>query len=309
MKITKEDKKCSWVWIENEDISGWGLDCGCFSDKPLEEYDDPQKYPDVSWEYCPYCGLKIQSEINPIFKNYYRFLVTGGGSGIGKAFVEYAMKKSSKHTHIQIDVVDNISEPCYEYPSIDHEDFYSITYHQEDINDYHPIILPAKDEEFFLINNAGIQGDEEPHINIDVFYTNLISLMEYTNIYAFKNPQIKAVVNLASVSAHNGAEFPSYTASKGGVLAYTKYAAKRLATKNATCNSLSFGGVITSLNNKVMYDDTKWSKIMEQTPLSKWMTAEEAAKWIWFVAVENQSMTGQDIIVDNGEMINHKFIW
>ncbi len=155
-----------------------------------------------------------------------------------------------------------------------------------------------------LINNAGTQVDGKC---IDV---NLKGLMRCTEKYALSDKQtsIISVVNLASVSAHNGAEFPEYVASKGGVLAYTKWCAKELAKKGATCNSISFGGVKTELNNPI-YDEPHWTEIMNMTPLKKWASTWEAADWIYFMSVVNRSCTGQDIIVDNGEMLNHRFVW
>ena len=105
-----------------------------------------------------------------------------------------------------------------------------------------------------LINNAGTQDDDA----IDV---NLKGLIRTTEEYGLQ-PNIKSICNMASVSAHNGAEFPYYVASKGGVLSYTKWTAKEIAKYGATCNSLSFGGVMTDLNQSVMDDDEAWEEIM-----------------------------------------------
>ena len=85
---------------------------------------------------------------------------------------------------------------------------------------------------------------------------------------------------------HTGSEFPEYAASKGGVLAYTKNVAMRIAPYQATCNSLDFGGVMTELNRPVMEDEKLWDQIMELTPLKRWMSVEEAAEWIYFMAVK-----------------------
>ena len=77
----------------------------------------------------------------------------------------------------------------------------------------------------------------------------------------------------------------------------------------ATCNSISFGGVKTHLNFTVMNDDDKWAEIMSMTPLKKWADPEECAEWVYFLTVVNRSCSGQDIIVDNLEILNHKFVW
>ena len=48
---------------------------------------------------------------------------------------------------------------------------------------------------------------------------------------------------------------------------------------------------------------------MELTPLKRWMTVEEAAQWIYFMAVINRFCTGQNILIDGLEAGNCNFIW
>lgn len=153
-----------------------------------------------------------------------------------------------------------------------------------------------------VVNNAGTQND------IDAIDVNLFGTMHVTEKYAVQ-PHIKAIVNVASTSAHNGAEFPMYSASKGGVLAYTKNVALRVAQYGATCNSISPGGVLTDMNEHIINNPELWSQVMDEVLIKKWATAEEIAEWIYFIAVVNKSMTAQDIIIDNGELSNANFVW
>ncbi len=121
-------------------------------------------------------------------------------------------------------------------------------------------------------------------------------------------PTIRSVVNVGSASGHTGSEFPAYAASKGGVIAYTKNLANRLAPQ-AIANSVDPGGVITPLNRCVMEDEHLWNQIMELTPLKRWATAQEIAEWIYFVGVTNRFMTGQSLLIDGGEAGRTQFIW
>ena len=162
--------------------------------------------------------------------------------------------------------------------------------------------LPNLDNMQVVVNNAGVQNKG---CDIEV---NLKGTINVTERYAF-HPGIKAVVNVASTSAHNGAEFIEYAASKGGVLAYTKNVALRVAQYGATCNSISPGGVLTDMNEHIINNPDLWSQVMEESLIKKWATAEEIAEWIHFVAVVNKSMTAQDIIIDNGELANANFVW
>lgn len=162
--------------------------------------------------------------------------------------------------------------------------------------------LPEIDGVDVLINNAGVQNSGE---DIDV---NLKGTMRITEKYGTKCG-IKSVLFIASSSARTGAEFAEYAASKGGMVAYMKHIALRIAKFGATANSLSPGGVTTELNRHVMDDPALWNKIMALTPLKKWASAEEIADFAYFMTVINKSMTAQDILVDNGEDANAEFIW
>ena len=162
--------------------------------------------------------------------------------------------------------------------------------------------LPEIDGADILINNAGGQdtGDD--------IAVNLKSAIRATEKYGVKEG-IKSVLFIASASARTGSEFPEYAAAKGGVVAYMKNTAMRLAAFGATCNSLSPGGVLTPSNAHVIDNQELWSQIMEVTPLKKWATEEEIAEFAYFMTVINKSMTAQDILVDNGEASNFKFVW
>ncbi|MBP1587762.1 MAG: SDR family oxidoreductase, partial [Clostridia bacterium] len=75
-------------------------------------------------------------------------------------------------------------------------------------------------------------------------------------------------------------------------------------------NAVSFGGVITPLNDPVMNDPASWEKIMAVTPLKKWTTVDEVAQWVEFLTTVNQSMSGQNLLIDNGEHdLNVTFVW
>lgn len=154
-----------------------------------------------------------------------------------------------------------------------------------------------------VVSNAGVQNSGR---DIDV---NLKGSIRFVERYAFQ-PAIKSALLVASASAHSGAEFPEYSASKGGLLAYMKNAAIRLAKFGATCNSISPGGVTTDLNLPVMRDKNLWKKIMDVTPLKRWASPEDIAEWIYFLTVVNKNCTGQDILIDNGEKdLNSTFVW
>lgn len=166
-----------------------------------------------------------------------------------------------------------------------------------------PEPLPDAGDVNILVCCAGVQGRGAKDIDV-----NLKALVRATEQYGVQ-PAIRAICLVASASAHTGAEFPEYAASKGGVLAYAKNVALRVARWGATCNSISPGGVLTESNRHVTGNLELWARVMEETPLKRWAEPEEIAEWIYFLTVVNRSMTGQDVLVDNGEAINFRFVW
>ena len=161
--------------------------------------------------------------------------------------------------------------------------------------------LPEITDVEILINNAGTQNEDD----IDI---NLKALIRITEKYGMQE-HIRSILNIGSASGHTGAEFPEYCASKGGVIAYTKNVAQRVAKFGATCNSIDPGGVLTPLNDCVVNDPVLWQEIMDQTPLKRWATPEEIAQWGYFLTVTNTFCTGQSIVIDGGESINSHFVW
>ena len=220
-----------------------------------------------------------------------KVLVTGASGGIGRAVVELFLENGHRVTGLDI-----LESPVF---SEEYEHFIC------DIAK--PSSLPKVEGVEVLVNCAGVQQTRAEGLDdIDV---NLKGTINVTEKYAFQSA-IKSVLMVASASAHTGAEFPYYSASKGGILAYTRNVAIRLAKYGATCNSISPGGVRTSLNNPVMEDPLLWKQIMDLTPLKKWAEPEEIAQWCYFLTVVNRSCTGEDILIDNGEThLNSNFIW
>lgn len=214
-----------------------------------------------------------------------KVLVTGTSEGIGKAIALKFLQEG--HEVIGIDL--NPSQ-------IEHNLY---THIQGDICDKN---LPYIQDVEILVNNAGVQ---ESGKDIDVNLKGTISITEKYGIQS----KIKSIVFIASASATTGAEFPEYVASKGGVVAYMKNVALRIAQYGATSNSISAGGVTTKLNQHILDDPNLWQQVLNETLLNKWASPEEIAEFTYFVSVINKSMTGQDIFVDNGEALKSNFIW
>ena len=215
-----------------------------------------------------------------------KVLITGTHSGIGREIALKFLKE--KHEVIGFDIEPtSIMNDNYEHKIIDIRE-------KE---------LPDIENVEVLINNAGVQNQDMSDIDI-----NLKGTINITEKYGIQK-DIKSIVFVASASARTGSEFPEYAASKGGIVTYMKNVALRIAKYGATSNSISPGGVKTKLNNHILENSDLYQKVLNETLLNKWSDPSEIAEFVYFMAVNNKSMTGQDILVDNGEELKSNFIW
>ena len=217
-----------------------------------------------------------------------KIVITGTSSGIGRAT---ALKYLSlEHVVHGIDVAAaTIEHPFY-------------THHVADVR--RAEALPDIEGVEILFNNAGVQqGDDDIAVN-------LVGAINVTEKYAKNNPALKSILFNASASSVSGQEFPRYVASKAGLVGYMRNVAIRTAPRGVTCNAISLGGVLTGSNDTVMNDKALWDAIMRVTPMKKWTTLDEVCDWVVFLTTVNKSMSGQNLLIDNGEKdLNPTFVW
>ena len=217
-----------------------------------------------------------------------KILISGTSRGIGKAVANRFLENG--YEVYGLDLLDSsINHPNYHHYICDISKIEALP----DIKDIN-----------YLFNNAGKQNSEDDISN------NLKGTINVTNKYTFGNKSLKAILFNCSSSAHTGFEFDEYSASKGGLLTYMRNVASRLAKDKVLVNSISLGGVLTESNKPVIEDKKLWKEIMEVTPLKKWMSEDEVCDWVYFLLIKNKSMSGQDILIDNGEKdLNCTFKW
>jgi 3-oxoacyl-[acyl-carrier protein] reductase len=111
------------------------------------------------------------------------------------------------------------------------------------------------------------------------------------------------IINMASVVGINGnTGQANYSASKAGLIGFTKTMAKELASRNVTCNAIA-PGFIESEMTDAMTADAK-ERVFSAIPLKRLGKAEEIAVLALFLASDLASyITGEVIKIDGGLFI------
>ncbi len=158
-----------------------------------------------------------------------------------------------------------------------------------------------------LVNNAGITKDMlllrmKPEDFSQVIDVNLVGTFNMTkNVSQYMMKQRSGrIISLASVVGISGnAGQANYSASKAGIIGFTKSVAKELASRNILVNAVAPGFIKTNMT-EVLKDEVK-SSIIDSIPLKREGTAQDVANVIKFLASEDSSyITGQVINIDGG---------
>ena len=158
-----------------------------------------------------------------------------------------------------------------------------------------------------LINNAGITKDglimrmkkEDFEAILDVNLTGTFNVTRNVIPYMLKQKSGR-IINLSSVVGIVGnAGQTNYSASKAGIIGFTKSLAKEVASRNILLNAIAPGFIDTDMTN-VLSDVVK-EGINAQIPLKRMGTPREVARIVKFLSSEDSSyVTGQVINVDGG---------
>ena len=107
------------------------------------------------------------------------------------------------------------------------------------------------------------------------------------------------IINLSSVWGNVGASCEvAYSASKGGINAFTKALAKELAPSNIQVNAVAPGAVDTRMNAFLEAEEKRM--LLEEIPVGRMASPEEIAELIFSLATAGPYLTGQVITMDGG---------
>jgi len=157
-----------------------------------------------------------------------------------------------------------------------------------------------------LVNNAGISNEKSLQKMTDedwqhVIETNLNGTFNTTSavLPAMINQRFGRIINVTSVAAQEGANGQAnYSASKGGITAFTKTVALESAKHNITANTIAPGYTAIEMMQEI--PEKVASQIRARIPLGRFATPREVAKAAAFLAADGDYITGQELNVNGG---------
>jgi 3-oxoacyl-[acyl-carrier protein] reductase len=235
-------------------------------------------------------------------------LITGGGRGIGREIALLFAKEGCDIVIWDVNLAD-AQKTCQDIEPMGRKSLAD----QVDVTDFVKVeeavnkILDKFSKIDILVNNAGITRDNlllrmsQPEwdavINVNLKGT-------FNCIKAVSRPLIKQrsgkIINISSIIGIIGnAGQANYSASKAGIIALTKTAAKELASRNINVNAIAPGFIQTDMTSKLSEEIKK--KMLENIPLGKLGLPNDVANTCLFLASpEADYITGQTIVVDGG---------
>jgi len=240
-------------------------------------------------------------------------IITGGGSGIGKAVAEIFAAEGSSISIIgrRADMLKTVAEKINSAGG-------KAIYMPGDVTVLTDVqrLMKTTVETFgridVLVNNAAIGDDHraitrlseeqwDDVINSDlksVYYTckEVLSYMEQTGR--------GSIINVSSIGGVFGNTGVSYSAAKSGVLGLTKNIAIQFAGTGIRCNSISPGPTMTGMTPDKMPDiDMEMLRITGRhinRTICKSLPEDQARVMLFLASDESKSINGQNIIVDYG---------
>ena len=239
-----------------------------------------------------------------------RALVTGAGSGIGRAIARRLAAGGCRvaATDVQEDRASEVARMIRDEGG----DALAITADvakQEDVDRMTAETVSAFGGLDVVVNNAGvgsmgfIESVQDPEIE-RVFGVNLVGVIRVTRA---ATPHLKdsgrgRIVNVASVEGIRGSGLlPVYSATKAGVIGVTRANAVELARFGVTVNAVCPGPIQTEMLAPLVADERYREKLIKGVPMRRLGVPEDVAGAVAFFASEESSfITGNVLVIDGG---------
>jgi len=235
-------------------------------------------------------------------------VITGGGRGIGKAIARKFAAEGA--TLALLDVDETTVMQCADEMrtlGVKAQGFKADVTSSAQVEEAMKKTAEAFGAIHILVNNAGITRDglilrmkeEEWDIVLNVNLKSAFLCTKYAIKYIMKAGYGR-IISIASVVGLMGnAGQANYSASKGGLVAFTKTIAKEFAGRGVTANAIAPGFIRSAMTDKLGEEVKK--KYIDAIPLNRFGEAEDVADTAAFLASpEAAYVTGQVLAVDGG---------
>jgi len=235
-------------------------------------------------------------------------LITGGTRGIGRAMVEefaaagytvaFTYAASTEAAAALAARVDEQGGTALPF----HADVRDFDRTQEVVDEIRTDIGPID----VLINNAGIRRDRplasmDPAVWREVIETNLGGTFNYARLCIGEMLRTGgAIVNVSSVSGRTGvAGQVNYSASKAGIIGFTRALAREVARFGVRVNAIAPGYIETNMTASM--EEPARKKLLAQVPMGKAGQPRDVARLALYLASDDASyITGQVFTMDGG---------
>ena len=237
-------------------------------------------------------------------------LITGGGSGIGKASCLLFAREGAKV--VVVDLKKDAAEATAREIGDNARAFAADVSKAKDAEAMVRFAEESYGKLNVVFNNAGVfHGADDSVTNTAEDIWDMVIDINLKGVFLgcqFAIPALQragggSIINTASFVAIMGAAAPqiAYTASKGGVLSMTREIAVEFARQNIRANALCPGPVDTPLLAELLSDPARRQRRLVHIPMGRFARAEEIANAALFLASDESSyVNGSTFLVDGG---------
>ncbi len=239
--------------------------------------------------------------------------ITGGGSGIGAAFVRAFIKQGAKVAFVSLDA-ENAGALC---DDIENETGQRPLFQQCDINNIKTLktCIETASEQLggidVLINNAARDTrhtlddlseddwDQSLNTNLRPHFFTAQAVVE-----SMRSKGHGSIINVGSNSSMLGLSgYPAYVAAKAAIIGLSKALARELGPDNIRVNTLIPGWVMTERQKRLWVTPEALEECLAQQCLKSTISEEDCANSALFLASKASAMiTGQALIIDAGRV-------